>query len=278
MVATPLPVIGGGLDEAAAITYADWFATLADSTRVRVLHTVATAGDGLPIGELAKRVGIAQPTCSHHVKLLAEAGFVLLTKAGTSTIVRVNEACCTGLPHAADVVMGTLDTLPCCPADVPSDVDLRPMADEDWPVVADIYGQGIETRNATFATEVPEREELERKWLDGHRHVAMVDGEVAGWAALVGVSDRECYAGVAETQVYVGEGFRGRGVGVALIDRLVRTADAGDLWTLQASIFPENRASLRLHHSAGFRTVGVRDRIAKLDGEWRDTVLLERRR
>jgi L-amino acid N-acyltransferase YncA len=92
------------------------------------------------------------------------------------------------------------------------------------------------------------------------------------------VSSRACYAGVGETSVYVGEGFRGRGVGTALLQRQVTAADAGELWTLQTSIFPENRASITLHHSAGFRTIGVRERIARLDGVWRDTILLERRR
>jgi L-amino acid N-acyltransferase YncA len=104
-----------------------------------------------------------------------------------------------------------------------------------------------------------------------------VDGAVAGWAALAPVSVRSCYAGVVESSIYVGEGVRGRGVGKALIHQQVTAADAGGLWTIQTSIFPENRVSLALHRSAGFRTVGVRERIAQLDGRWRDTVLLERR-
>ena len=267
-----------GLDPDAAATYASWFATLADPTRVRVLHAVATTAEGATIGRLAEHVGIAQATCSHHVKLLAEAGFVILDKAGTSTVVRVNAACCTGLPHAADVVMGTLDTRPCCPDDVPADVLVRPLVDGDWDAVRDIYAAGIATRQATFETAVPQADDLDGRWLVGHRHVAEVDGRVAGWASLSPTSARGCYAGVAETQVYVDPDHRGRRVGVALIDRLVRAADADGLWTLQASIFPENVASIRLHRSAGFRTVGVRERIARMDGEWRDTVLLERRR
>lgn len=266
------------LGDDAAQTYASWFATLADATRVRVLHGVATHPGGVPIGVLAKTVGIAQPTCSHHVKLLAEAGFVRLEKSGTSTLVHVNEECCRGLPHAADAVMGTLDTLPCCPADVPADVTVRPWREQDREAVRRIYAEGIESRLATFETVAPEPGVLESRWLPDHRHVAEVDGEFAGWAALTPVSPRPCYAGVAETQIYVATALRGRRVGVALIDRLVNRADQGDLWTLQAQVFPENRASLRLHRSAGFRTVGVRERIGRLDGEWRDTVLLERRR
>lgn len=108
--------------------------------------------------------------------------------------------------------------------------------------------------------------------------MAEVDGRVAGWAAAKRVSARPVYAGVAETSIYVGEDHRGRGVGKALIHRQVTAADADGLWTLQTSIFPENRASLNLHHAAGFRTLAVRERIGRHHGIWRDTVFLERRR
>jgi L-amino acid N-acyltransferase YncA len=165
---------------------------------------------------------------------------------------------------------------PCCPQ-VPNGITVRAMADPDWPAVRHIYAQGIATRNATFETRVPPRETLDRKWLPGHRWVAEVDGEVAGWAAISPVSQRACYAGVGENSLYVGERFRGRGVGKALIHRQVTAADSGGLWTLQSAIFPENKASLALHRSAGFRTVGIRERIAQLDGVWRDTVFIERR-
>jgi L-amino acid N-acyltransferase YncA len=151
------------------------------------------------------------------------------------------------------------------------------MTEQDWPHVRRIYAEGIATGDATFETTVPDAGELDRRWLPGQRWVAEVDGRVAGWASLSPVSDRSCYAGVAETSLYVGEGFRGRGVGTALIGRQVAEADSAGLWTLQTAIFPENRASLALHRSAGFRTVGVRERIARLAGVWRDTVLLERR-
>ena len=101
--------------------------------------------------------------------------------------------------------------------------------------------------------------------------------QVVGWTAITPVSTRACYAGVGESSVYVAEAMRGRGVGKALLYKQVNEADAGGVWTLQTSIFPENRASLALHHSAGYRTLAVRTRIAQLDGVWRDTVLLERR-
>ncbi len=261
-----------------AQTYAAWFACLAEPMRVRLLHAVAVAGRPLTVGELTEQLGISQSTCSHHVKALADVGFVFARREGRTTLVSVNAACCSGLPHAADVVMGVYAARPCCPEDLPEDVTVRPLGDADWDDVRRIYAEGIATGDATFETDVPAREALETSWLPGHRWVAEVDGKVAGWAAAKAVSSRPVYAGVAETSVYVGEGFQGRGVGKALIHRQVTAADAGGLWTLQAAIFPENRASLNLHHSAGFRTLAVRERIGRQGGVWRDTVFLERRR
>ena len=267
------------LDGDAAATYAAWFATLADPTRVRLLHAVATAPAGsLRVGDLAHLLDIGQATASHHVRRLAEVGFVVVDKVGTASVVSVNAACCTGLPHAADVVMGALATPPCCPEDLPADVHTRAMTDADRPRVREIYAEGIATRNATFETEVPALADLGRSWLPGHRWVAERDGVVVGWTTLSPVSTRACYAGVAENALYVASEARGTGVGKALLHRQVTEADAGGLWTLQSTIFPENRASLALHHAAGYRTLAVRSRIAQLDGVWRDTVLLERRR
>lgn len=260
-----------------AATYAEWFACLADPTRVRLLHAVAVAGRPVTVGELTEQMHISQSTCSHHVRKLAEVGFVTVRKEGTTTLVAVNAACCAGLPHAADVVMGVLAPRPCCPEDLPADVVVRPLEAEDWPAVRQIYAEGIATGDATFETDVPSRSSLDAKWLPEHRWVAELDGRVAGWAAATAVSTRPCYSGVAETSVYVGADARGRGVGKALLHRQVTGADAGGLWTLQTSIFPENRTSLSLHHSAGFRTLGVRERIAQHHGVWRDTVFLERR-
>ena len=107
--------------------------------------------------------------------------------------------------------------------------------------------------------------------------VPELDGEVVGWTAAGPVSTRECYAGVAETAVYVADGYRGRGGGKALLHKQVTEADAAGLWTLQTAIFPENRASIALHQSAGYRTLGLRERIGRHHGVWRDTVFLERR-
>jgi phosphinothricin acetyltransferase len=145
--------------------------------------------------------------------------------------------------------------------------------------VAAIYWDGIRTGLATFETEVPSWLEWDAAHLAEPRLVAVDRGDdtVVGWAALTPVSARRCYRGVAEASVYVAAPHRGRGVGRLLLDALVRRADRAGIWTVQASIFPENRASIALHLRCGFRIVGVRERIAKRDGLWRDTVLLERR-
>jgi L-amino acid N-acyltransferase YncA/DNA-binding transcriptional ArsR family regulator len=261
-----------------AATYAEWFACLAEPMRVRLLHAVAVAGRETTVGALTEQLGISQSTCSHHLRKLADVGFVRLRKEGTATLVSVNPTCCTGLPHAADAVMGMLGPRPCCPTDLPADVTVRAMDAGDWVDVRRIYAEGIATGNATFETETPDRRLLDRAWLPEHRWVAELDGRVVGWAAAAPASSRVVYSGVAETSIYVGDGHRGRGVGKALIHRQVMAADEAGLWTLQTSIFPENRASIALHQSAGFRTLGMRERIGRHHGVWRDTVFLERRR
>lgn len=146
-----------------------------------------------------------------------------------------------------------------------------------WPEVRAVYLEGLATGEATFETEAPEWERWDASHLPACRLVALAGECVAGWAALSPVSARKVYAGVAEVSVYVGAGFRGRGVGRLLLEALVRASEAEGLWTLQASIFPENRASVALHKACGFREVGRRERIGRLGGLWRDTVLLERR-
>ena len=282
---TELPLLApdGGrsstaLNKTEAENYAEWFAVLADPTRVRLLHTLSTSPtSAMRVGDLAVALGVSQSTCSHHVELLRKVGFVAVDKVGTSSMVSVNAACCTGLPHAADVVMGTLASPPCCPEDLPADVTTRPVTADDMDTVLAIYAEGLATRNATFETKVPTAAQLRKRWLPDLAWVAELDGEVVGWTAVTPVSARECYSGVGETSVYVTEAARGRGVGKALLFTQVNEADKAGMWTLQTSIFPENRASLALHHSAGYRTLAVRTRIAQLDGVWRDTVLLERR-
>ncbi len=151
------------------------------------------------------------------------------------------------------------------------------LTETDWPAVARIYEEGIATRAATFETAVPTWVGWDAAHVGQARLVAEEDGEVLGWAALSRVSERCVYDGVAEVSVYVAEGARGRGIGRSLLERLVRDSESAGIWTLQAGVFPENRASLALHHGCGFRTVGIRERLGKLDGAWRDVVLLERR-
>ena len=156
-------------------------------------------------------------------------------------------------------------------------VMVEKMLPGDWDAVRAVYVEGLATGYATFETEAPGWARWDAAHLPCCRLVALGGGRLAGWAALSPVSAREVYAGVAEVSVYVGAGFRGAGVGRALLSALVRESEAAGLWTLQASIFPENVASLALHRSCGFREVGRRERIGRLGGRWRDTVLLERR-
>ena len=157
---------------------------------------------------------------------------------------------------------------------------LEPLAAAHWPAVRAVYLEGIATGNATFTTEAPLWEAWDASHLPTCRLVALAPATPAavwGWAALSPVSGRCVYAGVAEVSVYVAAAARGRGVGRALLAALVAASEAQGLWTLQAGIFPENTASLRLHEAAGFRLVGRRERIGQLRGQWRDTLLLERR-
>ena len=150
--------------------------------------------------------------------------------------------------------------------------DFRP---DDWADVAAIYRDGMRDGLATFETEVPSWQ----AWDAGHtiRVVADLDEQVIGWAALSPSSSRWAYRGVAESSVYVARDRHGRGVGRSLMEALIERSERAGIWTIQTSIFPENEASLNLHQRVGFRVVGERKSIARRDGLWRDTVLLERR-
>ncbi|MCC6552779.1 MAG: N-acetyltransferase [Polyangiaceae bacterium] len=154
---------------------------------------------------------------------------------------------------------------------------IRAMTSADWPAVRDIYDEGIATGNATFESAAPGWEAWDAAHLEAGRLVAVSLDKVVGWAALSGVSGRCVYAGVAEVSVYVAAGARGRGVGSALLQALVTESEAHGIWTLQAGIFPENEASVALHRRCGFRIVGRREKLGRMNGWWRDILLLERR-
>lgn len=161
---------------------------------------------------------------------------------------------------------------------------IRSMAVSDWPAVDEIYRQGIEDGEATFETQTPTWEAFDGGRLAAPRLVATDEvGRAVGWAAASPVSTRAAYRGVIEHSVYVHRDARGQGLGRLLLDAFVAASDQAGFWTIQSSIFPENTASLRLHEAAGFRVVGIRERIARSllgphAGQWRDTVLIERRR
>lgn len=146
-----------------------------------------------------------------------------------------------------------------------------------WPAVKAIYEAGLATGNASFQTSAPSWEEWDKAHLTHSRLVALDGDTVTGWAALTPVSGRCVYAGVAEVSVYIDPNYKGQGVGKTLLQALIAESEANGIWTLQAGIFPENTASIRLHEGAGFRQVGIRQRIGKMGDRWRDTVLLEKR-
>lgn len=152
------------------------------------------------------------------------------------------------------------------------------MTRDDWPTVSAIYSAGIATGQATFETEPPTWDAFDTGRLRDHRYVATSPaGRVLGWVAVSLVSPRAAYAGVVEHSLYVDPTASGRGVGRALLTGLIRSTEAAGIWTIQSGVFPENVASVALHRRVGFRTVGVRERIGRLGGRWRDVSLIERR-
>lgn len=157
-------------------------------------------------------------------------------------------------------------------------IRITAMLPEHAEQVLAIYRLGIDTGDATFETTVPTWEAFDAAKLPDHRRVAVDHrGRVLGWTAVVPVSDRCVYAGVVEHSVYVHPDAQGRGVGRALLEALLASTDAAGIWTVQSGVFPENTASLRLHAKAGFRVIGIRERIGRHHGRWRDVVLIERR-
>ena len=155
--------------------------------------------------------------------------------------------------------------------------EIRTLTEADWPAIRAIYLDGIASGQATFETEAPAWNVWNTAHLPAPRLAAVSLETMIGWAALTPVSARAVYAGVAEVSVYVAADARGLGVGRTLLLKLIAESEMNGIWTLQASIFPENVASLALHKSCGFREVGHRERIGKMKSVWRDTLLLERR-
>ncbi|MCJ1712541.1 N-acetyltransferase family protein [Clavibacter michiganensis subsp. phaseoli] len=160
---------------------------------------------------------------------------------------------------------------------------IRAMVPADWVAVRDIHQEGIDTGHATFQATAPTSwDEFDAGKLDVGRLVAVDGDQVLGWVAVSSTSSREVYRGVVEHSIYIAAAARRQGVGRALLDALTAATDAAGIWTIQASLFPENTASLALHETVGFRQVGTRERIARmtygsLTGVWRDTILIERR-
>ena len=156
-------------------------------------------------------------------------------------------------------------------------VTIKPMQQEHWEQVKQIYESGIATGIATFETTAPSWE----KWNDGHltfaRLVAVDNNEVVGWAALSPVSSRCVYGGVAEVSVYVADKHKGKGIGKLLLQKLTKVSESNGIWTLQAGIFTDNAASVKLHEKVGFRVIGHRETIGKLNDIWKDNYILERR-
>jgi len=160
---------------------------------------------------------------------------------------------------------------------VMSEVIIEEMSEKSWEAVRRIYNAGIATKNATFQTEAPEWEAWDQSHRKDCRLIARIDDRVAGWAALSNVSNRCVYAGVAEVSIYIDPAFIGMGIGDLLMKQLIAESEKSGIWTLQAGIFPENKASIALHLKNGFKTLGIREKIGKMDNVWRDTAMLERR-
>jgi len=154
---------------------------------------------------------------------------------------------------------------------------IQAMLPSVWEQVSNIYLEGINTGNATFQKEVPSWEDWDDAHLKDCRIVAVIDGQIVGWAALSPISRRCIYAGVTEVSVYVSMKYNRKGIGSALMKSLIEQSEEHGIWTLQSGVFPENLSSIHLHKKYGFREVGIRERIGRLDGTWRDVVLLERR-
>lgn len=157
------------------------------------------------------------------------------------------------------------------------DFEIKKMKPTDWEQVSLIYREGIETGNATFEKLIPSWDSWVSSHIAGCNIVARKEDRIMGWAAISPTSSRKVYSGVVEVSVYVSEKYQGHGLGRALLKKLIELSENKGIWTLQAGIFPENQTSINLHEKCGFRIVGTREKVGKMDGIWRDVVLMERR-
>jgi L-amino acid N-acyltransferase YncA len=156
-------------------------------------------------------------------------------------------------------------------------MQIKSIQEGHYPDIAEIYLQGIATGHATFQTEAPKWDEWNKSHLSFCRLATFENSEMIGWAALSPVSSRCVYAGVAEVSIYVATSARGKGIGKSLFTQLIKESEENGLWTLQSGIFPENTNSIKLHKEMGFREIGYREKIGKMNDTWRDSVLMERR-
>jgi L-amino acid N-acyltransferase YncA len=156
-------------------------------------------------------------------------------------------------------------------------MEIIKIEEEHYSAITKIYLQGIATGFATFQTSAPSWEEWDKAHLKTCRILAKKDNEIIGWAALTQVSSRCVYEGVAEVSIYIDQEFRGKGIGKFLLSSLIKQSEENGLWTLQSGIFAENIGSIALHEKCGFRKIGYREKIAKLNNVWKDNIIMERR-
>ena len=151
------------------------------------------------------------------------------------------------------------------------------MHPEDWPAVSRIYKEGIATGFATFEKEIPSYVTWDKAHIKECRLIAFDGESIAGWAALSPVSSRCVYGGIGEVSVYIGNNHRGKGLGKQLLLTLIDASEKAGYWTIQSGIFPENKASIIIHEQCGFRLIGCREKVGKLDGVWKDNLIFEKR-
>jgi L-amino acid N-acyltransferase YncA/DNA-binding transcriptional ArsR family regulator len=282
------------LERQSAEQYAAWFRALSDPTRVQIVSLLATRGEPMKVGDIVTAANVGQSTVSQHLKVLADVRFVLVEQRGTARWYRLNDACVSAFPTAADLLLGRRppQAMPAAPqfapdsgasgparASPPGAASIRPMEPADASRVLSIYQAGLDTGDASFETAAPSWDTFDQVKLPAHRYVAVsgTTGDLIGWVAASRVSGRCVYSGVVEHSVYVDPEARQRGAGLALLRAFIASTEAAGIWTIQSGVFPENTASLRVHQRAGFRVVGVRERLGCHHGRWRDVVLLERR-